>query len=385
MPRAKGMVLTERDRALLGYLGVARYVTAAQVHGLMAPGHDKAIASRRLARLCERGPNPGDDPYLRRIEYRRTDALPFPVWTLTPRGRAVAGDSAPGPVAAVEPGAGVQFVERVLALNEILLGLLLALRNSETAPLTTLPFRWRAAADPLRFVTYDRALGRSRPALLRPDAILDVPSRRRRFFLEAETGSRGLAPAGPRDGHVTRRLSRYGTFFMGFADRAGDVERDRDRTWYRAAFQDGFDAEVIVLVQSEARRAHVERVIRDYVGRSGHLHARALSLSSAASELKPLVAPAPSPIQLTNVAAPATPRMRTVAIDAGLAKRLDEGLNLFVTTYNAITRAARAHAAVCPTRYKPDLGPAQDLNAFRELLLYEILGYPREPHPSLKP
>jgi hypothetical protein len=205
------MVLTERDRALLGYLGVARYVTAAQVHRLIAPGHDKAIVSRRLARLCERGPTPGDDPYLGRIEYRRTDALPFPVWALTPRGRAVAADSAPGPAAAVEPGAGVQFVERVLALNEILLGLVLALRKSETTPLSTLPFRWRVGDAPFRFVLYDRVLGRSRPALLRPDAILDVPSRRRRFFLEAETGSRGLAPAAPRDGQVTRRLSRYGT------------------------------------------------------------------------------------------------------------------------------------------------------------------------------
>ncbi len=65
-------------------------VIAAQAHRLIAPGHDKAIASRRLARLCERGPNPGDDPYLRQIEYRRSDALPFPVWTLTPRGRAIA-------------------------------------------------------------------------------------------------------------------------------------------------------------------------------------------------------------------------------------------------------------------------------------------------------
>ena len=51
MPRQKGMVLTERDRALLGYLGVARYVTAAQAHRLLAPSHDKAVASRRLARL----------------------------------------------------------------------------------------------------------------------------------------------------------------------------------------------------------------------------------------------------------------------------------------------------------------------------------------------
>jgi hypothetical protein len=111
-----------------------------------------------------------------------------------------------------------------------------------------------------------------------------------------------------------------------------------------------------------------------------------LTLAGAAASLQPLVvAPAPSPIPLTNVAATATPKVRTVAIDAGLAKRLDDGLNLFVTTYNAITRAAREHAAVCPARFRPDPGPVHDLIAFREVLLHEILGYPREPHPSRKP
>ena len=104
MPRMKGMVLTERDKALLGYLGVARYISAAQAHRLIAPGRDKAIISRRLARLCERGPQPGDDAYLRRVEYQRSNGLPFPVWALTPHGRAVAEAAAPGPVAAVQAG-----------------------------------------------------------------------------------------------------------------------------------------------------------------------------------------------------------------------------------------------------------------------------------------
>jgi hypothetical protein len=135
------MVLTERDRALLGYLGVARYVTAAQAHRLLAPGHDKAITSRRLARLCEGGPRPGEGAYLRRHEYRRGNGLPLAVWTLAPHGRAVAEAVAPGPVAAVDPGAGVRFVERVLALDEIFLALVLAARRSEAAALTDLPFR----------------------------------------------------------------------------------------------------------------------------------------------------------------------------------------------------------------------------------------------------
>jgi hypothetical protein len=83
MPRMKGMVLTERDRALLGYLGVARYVTANQAHRLLAPGHDKAITSRRLARLCEAGSSPGEDAHLRtasrsRSGRSRLTAAPWP-------------------------------------------------------------------------------------------------------------------------------------------------------------------------------------------------------------------------------------------------------------------------------------------------------------------
>ncbi len=250
-----------------------------------------------------------------------------------------------------------------------------------------MPRRWRVGDDPLRFEIYDRVLGRSRPALLRPDAILDVPARRRRFFLEAETGTRGLVPAGPRDGHVTRRLDRYGRFLTGRTGPiSGNPERDWDRTWDRAAFPDGFDAEVVFLVQTESRRAHVERVIRDHLGRSEHLAVRALPVAAAASELKPLVVPpATPPIPLTNVATPAVPHVRTVTIDPSLRKRIDEGLDLFVTTFNAICRATREHAAVCPTRFKPDPGPVDQLNAFRELLLYEVLGYRREPEASRKP
>jgi hypothetical protein len=274
------MVLTQRDRALLGYLGVARYATAAQVHRLIAPGRDKAIASRRLARLCERGPNPGDDPYLRRIEYRRTDALPFPVWMLTPRGRAVAAEAAPGPVAAVESGVGVQFVERVLAL-EVLLGMVLHLRGPEAAPLSAQPFQWRVACEPIRFETYDRHQGRTQPSVLRPDAILELtaPGRQRRLFLELETGLLGLEPAATRTGHVERRIDRYATFFTGFANHT-------DRTWYETAFPDRRRPELILLVHSDARLARVERVISERTrGAELRFGLRTLTIASAGGAL----------------------------------------------------------------------------------------------------
>lgn len=383
----KGMVLTERDKALLGYLAVARYATAAQAHRLIAPGRDKAIVSRRLARLCERGPNAGDDAYLRRIEYQRPNGLPFPVWALTPHGRVVAEAAAPGPVAAPQAGVGVHFVERVVALNEILLALVLAARRSESAPLSTLPFRWRVADEAIRFEVLDRATGRARPAVLRPDAILEIPGRQRRIFIEAETGASGLAPREAREGHAKRRLDRYVTFFIGYADQG------LTRTWYRAAFGDGFAAEVFFLVSSESRRARVERVIHECMGSSPQrFGVRALTFTTAAAALAPVLAPQPSAVvpgqAATTPTRPPTPTeqgARTIAVDARLMKRLNDGLNLFVTAYNAIRREAREHAAVCPTRFKPNPGPVDELNAFHELLLHEILGYPREPPASRKP
>lgn len=361
MPRAKGMVLMERDRALLGYLGVARFATAAHVHRLIAPGHDKAIASRRLSRLCERGPGPGDDPYLRRIEYRRTDALPFPVWTLAPRGRAIAEEVAPGPVAVAEPGVGVQLVERVLALDDVLLGLVLALRRSESASLRDLPFRWRAAGEPIRFETYDRKTGRSDPALLRPDAILElgIPGRRRRLFLELESGLAGLEPGERRTAHVERRIDRYATFFTGFT-------RNTDRTWYETAFPDLLRPELVLLVHSAARLAQVERLIAERPrGAELRFGLRAFTVESAAAALA-AAAGAPS----------VAPDVRVVRIDPALARSLDKGLDLFVQAVRTLQVAGAEHNKVCPLFYMPPL-PAAELNAFCRRLRHDVLGIPR--------
>ena len=41
MPNPKGVVLTERDRVLLSYVGIARYASADQVHRLFFDGRSK--------------------------------------------------------------------------------------------------------------------------------------------------------------------------------------------------------------------------------------------------------------------------------------------------------------------------------------------------------
>lgn len=95
MANPKGAVLTERDRALLAYMGIARYASAEQVHRLFFEGSSKKQTYRRLAKLCEPGGRPGEGACLRRLGYRRKDGAPVPVWALAPYGRAIAEREVP--------------------------------------------------------------------------------------------------------------------------------------------------------------------------------------------------------------------------------------------------------------------------------------------------
>lgn len=379
MPRQKGMVLTDRDRALLGYLAVARYVTGAQAHRLIAPDSDKAVTSRRLARLCEDGSGPDGEPYLKRLAYQRANSLPFPVWTLTPHGRDVAGPFAPGPVVPFLATAAIGFVLRALAVNELLLALVLAARRSPASPLVDLPFRWRGVSDPLRFQVRD-LLHPARAAVLRPAAILDLPRERRRIFVEPELGVATLSPTDPRRKHVIRRLERYGTYFF------GSPTTDPRGTWYSAAFPDGYVPEVLLLSTSEARKAQVEASVREHFrNRESRFPAGAFTLASAiavfAGRVTPTAtavprSPNPAPAPATAAPNPARPPGRTVFIDDAVARRLRTGLDLFVETYRAMRKQVSVHSETCPTRFALAATPSDELNAFYRLLNQVVLNPP---------
>jgi hypothetical protein len=96
MPNPKGAILTDRDRALLAYMAVARYASAEQVHRLFFDGSSKKQTYRRLAKLCHPGARPGEGACLRRLQYRRVDGAPVPVWALAPYGRSIAEHEVPG-------------------------------------------------------------------------------------------------------------------------------------------------------------------------------------------------------------------------------------------------------------------------------------------------
>ncbi len=181
MPNVKGAVLTDRDRALLAYVGIARYASADQVHRLIAPDRSKKLVYRRLAKLCLPGGRPGEGACLRRLHYRRYEGTSVPVWALTPYGRSLVTPGLPW-LPAPASDVGARFLEHTLLLNDVLLELVVSLRRSETALLEELPFRWRAENDEvLQFRAFGHHLGESHQAVLKPDAILEVPGRGRRL------------------------------------------------------------------------------------------------------------------------------------------------------------------------------------------------------------
>jgi hypothetical protein len=191
MANPKGAVLTERDRALLSYVAIARYASAEQVHGLFFEGASRKQTYRRLGKLCAPGNRPGEDACLRRLEYRRRDGTAVRVWALTGYGRGVAEELVPYLRPPAAHDVGHRFLQLTLLLNDVLAGLVRKLRRGPGDPLTALPFRWLAEDDSVFELELRNAI---RPmevqrGILKPDAILGLPGRRRRVFLEAETGT----------------------------------------------------------------------------------------------------------------------------------------------------------------------------------------------------
>jgi len=250
-------------------------------------------------------------------------------------------------------------------LNDVLLDLALALRASSDAPLAGLPFRWLCENDEqLGFSAFRRDLGESRATVLKPDAILEMPSARRRVFLEAETGAHSIATADPTHyGAVLRKLERYSRFLTGLRPGAGPT------TFYEAAFPDGLVPELVFLVHSEGRKTKVEAAIRDWGRGRGleELAVRVLTFREAsgafASALGGRVVAAPSP--------------RPIFIDDLRARRLREGFNAVAAALQAATRVVAEHNASCGRGLVLPPPPLAELRDLRDLIKHDLLGEPR--------
>ena len=280
---------------LLEYLGTARHASTDQVRRLLGDGRGHKALERWLARLSS---EPGR-PFLRRLGYRRGDDAPVAVWTLGRGGRERALELGWAPQLPATRDVGHQFLDHALRLNEVLLDLVVTLRARGAGELAGMPFRWQGEdRTDLEFEMFQRQLGVTARVALRPDALLTFPRRRRRLFLEAETGSQGVYAANPhRTGAVLRKVERYAAFFLGRSGGTG-------RTWYERAFPDGFAPRLVFLVHSEGRRTRVQRALEGWEGALSPERFRAvvLTFAGAASALEAYLPGAPPTAALPSAA-----------------------------------------------------------------------------------
>ncbi len=363
MALARGAILTDRDRVLLTFVGVARYVSADQVHRLFFEGSSKKQTYRRLSKLCEPGAKPGEGPCLRRLEYRRREGTAVPVWALAPWGRVVASKAYPFLRPPASSDIGHRFLEHTLLLNEVLTGLVVRLRRSPEVPFSDLPFEWLSEDDEtLQFEWSGYGREPKGKSVLKPDAIVEGNLFRRRLFLEAETGSQSIATSHPdRGGSIVAKVRRYMRFVNGC------IPGER-RTFYDVAFEDSLAARLVFLVHSAERKERVAKVVGEAfkIGERDPLKVMALTFDEAPDVLasylvRGILYPSSGP-----------ERPRFVAVDpvraAGIGRSMDEVESALRTLGPATPAASLAtlrrfiDEEVCgkPAAGGPRPGPVED-------------------------
>ena len=238
-------------------------------------------------------------PLLRRLHYRTFEGELVEIWALTEVGYAVASKAlgVPQKVPAVDVGAA--FLEHSILLNDVLVSavdpasqpcrrcggtlkwrtkrggrrddfaLQCAGRNGvgchgtmqATLPLAgDLPFRWigpESARLPWR--DWDVKKGAKWDRIIVPDAVIEIPGRKRRLFVEFETGSHTLLASSDRKpGATSAKIERYAEFLDGFAD------FQQRATFYDQRYPDRWRWTVVFVVVSEVRRSSIKKLVDEH-------------------------------------------------------------------------------------------------------------------------
>jgi hypothetical protein len=279
MPR-----LTERDRLLIAFLATARYLTSKQVARLVFPGRADSTLSERLNALAE-----ANDPnaYLRRLSYRTYEGKIVVVWALSKIGYHVAEGVLGGEVKIPRQDIGADFLEHSTTCSQLFVFLAQKQSREEIATLPT-AFRWFASeGQGYPYGEYDMEHGKRKERLLQPDAVLEVPHAKRRFFVEMEMGTHPIASAQEeRIGATLKKAERYEKFILGVAGK---------ETYYSESFPERMYPEVLYLVTSAKRRDNVNKALVEWhKNRPGQkVPMRALILSEASRELRALIGAPP--------------------------------------------------------------------------------------------
>jgi hypothetical protein len=352
--------LSVREQRLLGYLAVARYLSADQLQRIVGDHGERRVFSRRLRRIAAAD---NGIPLIR--------VLAFPdrqeTWALTAAGWQTAEKGVPHVRPPPAKDIGGDTLRHHHLLTEVFVELVLSFRKYEDDPVTSLPFRWiPESAEYLNFSVHDRSSGLMTNSGVQPDAILEVPGLARRFFIEAETGARhtGITTGNVMNtAALMRKLQRYGTYFTGFVDGPGND------TWYTRRFSKELFPEVTVLVHSAGRKERVQIAVAKWMGHattSAPFSVRILTFDEAASALGGMI---------SGVKAPTS---RILAVPEKVAFRIRDGFNVLSRAYNELRAVVDAHnRAPRMTKIFVPVPPRDAIVEMAKLIRHTLLGEPR--------
>src|SRR5713101_646236 len=274
--------VTDRDRQLIGLLAVARYLSTEQLSKLLYRARNIDNMRRRFLRLAGEGPRGFKPAYIRRLYYRTYEGHLFDMWALTSTGYAVAEIVLGTAIKIPRHDVGAAFREHTIVLNELFVALMMPPAGGYARAKQD-DFRW-VASDTVR-LPWRQNLGpgsRTPDRLVLPDAVLEIPSPRRRFFLECEMGTHPiLSGKHPKPGSTIAKVQSYEGFLRSYVDASAT------QTFYARSYPDNYVPEVLFLVRTPHRAKAINEAIREWRDKLGTqaCTARALTIDEARDEL----------------------------------------------------------------------------------------------------
>src|SRR6266849_4317675 len=273
---------TDRDRQLVGLLGVVRYLSTEQLSTLFYDGRNIHNMRKRLLRLAGKGALAFKRGFIRRLFYRTYEGERREMWTLTGPGYTLAATVLDTIIKIPRHDVGAAFREHAIVLNELFVALIMPPRGGYARARQT-QFRW-IPSDTVR-LPWKQNLGHGSTTpdrLVLPDAVLEIPSAKRRLFLECEMGTHPIASAArPKPGSTIAKVQNYEGFLRSYVDARAT------QTFYARSYPDYYVPAVLSLVRTAHRATTVNDAIRQWQQRLGTqtCPARALTVEAARDEL----------------------------------------------------------------------------------------------------
>ena len=338
---------TDRDRQLIGLLGVVRYLSTEQLCRLFYDGRNMHNMRKRLLRLAGEGALGFRRAFIRRLFYRTYEGQRREMWTLTNAGYTLSATVLDTVIKIPKHDVGAAFREHAIVLNELFVALVRPPGGGYARARQT-QFRW-IASDTVRLPWKQHlAHGSTTPdRLVLPDAVLEIPSAKRRLFLECEMGTHPIASAArPKPGSTIAKVQNYEGFLRSYVDARAT------QTFYARSYPDNYVPEVLFLVRTAHRATTVNEAIRQWQQRLGTQTcvARALTVEAARDELLQVLR---SPSNPSTV----SPERRLSLEDVATVRRFYNGTVLAFKEMRAKARAQRE----APPAYPPMVEEMQAL------------------------